>query len=225
MALGAALKALSVRGWYAQRSDDLQRRLAEMATLRHFKEGEAIYLIGDTPNGVFGLVRGSFNMSFPRGDGEDYVMHRVRSGIWFGDLALFSAAPRLVSVHAAEPAIAVHITTANLEKLVREEPRYYAYFYQMTYENFALAFRVITNLSIPSAEKRVADRLLLEAAARGEPKGWIKMSQPELARLVALSLPTLQRIMARFVHDELIEQGYGRLRVMDAKSLRQICSG
>ena len=58
---------------------------------------------GEVPNGIFGLVRGSINIAFPRNDGEDYIAHHAGSGFWVGDLALFAKGLRLVSIHAAEP--------------------------------------------------------------------------------------------------------------------------
>lgn len=221
--LTAAMAALASEGWFSQRSAKTQKRLSRIARLRNFKADEPIYLAGDMPNGVFGLVSGTLTISFPRGDGEDYVVHRAGAGFWFGDLALFSTGARLVSIHAAKPTTAVQFTTQDLDRLVQEDPSLYADFYQMTYENFSTAFRVITNLAIPSPDKRVADRLILEAMACADPEGWMALSQPDLAQLTAMSVPTLQRVMARLTREGLVEQGYGRMRVLDRKGLRRVC--
>ena len=56
----------------------------------------------------------------------------------------------------------VELPCPQLRKLVRSDPRLYADFYALTYENFRTALQVIANLAIGSAEKRVADRLVLE---------------------------------------------------------------
>lgn len=112
----------------------------------------------------------------------------------------------------------------ELNKLVREDPRLYTDFYALTYENFKTAFQIITNLAIPSVDKRVADRLLLEAAACPDPEGWISISQPDLAQLLAISLPTLQRVIRRLACSGLVQQGYGRIKVIDPKALQQICT-
>ena len=104
------MRILSAQGWLAQRSKATRARLGTIAKLRNFAKDERVYLAGDPPNGVFGLVGGSINLSYPRGDGENYTVHRAGSGFWFGDLALFSDRPRLVSVHAAEPTVTVHLS-------------------------------------------------------------------------------------------------------------------
>jgi len=215
--LDLALRILKSRGWFSQRSKETQKRLAAIARVRTFGVNEPVYSAGEVPNGVFGLIHGSLNISFPRSDGEDYVMHRAGSGFWVGDLALFSEGLRLVSVHAAEPTKMVHFRSRELNKLVREDPRLYADFYTMTYENFRTAFQIITNLAISSVNKRVADRLLLETAACPDPEGWIPLSQPDLAQLVAVSLPTLQRVIRHFAG------GYRRIRVVDRTALQRVC--
>lgn len=219
----SAIRTLEAQGWFSGRSKETRARLSAIARLRHFAKDESVYLAGDVPNGVFGLVSGSLDISFPRGDGEDYTLHRAGSGFWVGDLALFSKGARLVSVRAAEPTLMVQFPAPELNRLVRADPRLYADFYALTYENFQTAFRIITNLAITSAEKRVANRLVLEVESRGDADGWISLSQAELAKLVAISSPTLQRVMRRFADAELVKKGYGRIQVIDRDMLEQIC--
>jgi CRP/FNR family transcriptional regulator, cyclic AMP receptor protein len=223
--LATALRVLEKQGWFSQRSKETRAVLSSIARLRSFAKDQAVYLAGDAPNGVFGLVSGSLNISFPRNDGENYVVHRAGSGFWAGDLALLSREPRLVSVHAAEPTVMVQLPASELRKLVRNEPRLYADFYALTYENFRTAFQIIANLAIASTEKRVADRLVLEVQTRGDADSWISLSQPELAKLLAISLPTLHRVMRRFAEAGLVQRSYARLQVIDRDALAQICKG
>jgi CRP-like cAMP-binding protein len=211
--LAAAINVLAAQGWFSQRSEETRARLSAIAKLRNFAKDELVYLAGDPPNGVFGLVAGSLNVSFPRGDGEDYTLHRAGSGFWVGDLALFSSGVRLVSVRAAEPSLMVHLPVHDLETLVRDDPRIYADFYALTYENFKIAFRIISNLGISSTEKRLADRLIMEVETRGDGK------------LVAISVPTLQRVMRRFAGAGLVKSSYARIQVTDRDALRRLCKG
>ncbi|MEG6507789.1 Crp/Fnr family transcriptional regulator [Methyloligella sp. 2.7D] len=221
--LQSALGVLAKRGWYSQRSEETQRRLATIAKLRELGADEAVYLAGDDPAGVYGLVEGSVNISFPRGDGEVYVMHRAAIGFWIGDLALFAQKSRLISLHAGDAAVLVELPSPALRRLLNDDPRLYADFYAMTYENVEITFQAVTNLSIASVEKRVADRLLMAASARPEGQEWIEISQPDLARLLAISLATLQRAIRRFAQEGLVERGYGRIKVLDPEGLRRVC--
>jgi CRP/FNR family cyclic AMP-dependent transcriptional regulator len=220
--LAAALRALEEQGWFSQRSEATRAKLRAIAKLRNFSKNELVYMAGDAPNGVFGLVSGSLNVSFPQADGQDYTMHRAGCCFWVGDLALFSEGPRLVSVRAAEPTQMVQLPAKELARLVRDDPQLYADFYALTYENFRTAFQIIVNLAIVSTEKRVADRLLLEAERRGDGEGWISLSQSELAKLVAISVPTLQRVLRRFASAGLVTNRYARIQVIDRDALVRV---
>ncbi|ODR97152.1 hypothetical protein AUC70_12825 [Methyloceanibacter stevinii] len=220
--LERALEVLRSRGWYSERSKETQKRLAEIARLRTFDTDEPVYSSGQVPNGVFGLVNGSIKVAFPRNDGEDYIAHHAGSGFWIGDLALFANAPRLVSIHAAEPTTMVQLRPQGILRLIQDDPQLHTDFYALTYENFRTALNLIANLAIVSIDKRVADRLLLETAAHPKADGWVQLSQPDLAQLLAVSLPTLRRTIGRLAHAGLVEQGYGRVKVVDRKGLQKI---
>jgi CRP/FNR family cyclic AMP-dependent transcriptional regulator len=65
----------------------------------------------------------------------------------------------------------------------------------------------------------VAGRLLAEHNGRSSTDGWIKLSQPELAEMLSMSVPTLQRASSKLVAENLIEVAYGRMRILDMDSL------
>jgi CRP/FNR family transcriptional regulator, cyclic AMP receptor protein len=119
----------------------------------------------------------------------------------------------------------VQLSANDLARLVSDDPHLYSDFYALTYENFQTVYRIIVNLAIPSTDKRIADRLLLEVETRGDAEGWISLSKPELARLVAVSLPTLQRVMRRFASGGLVTSSYARIQVMDRNALVRLCRG
>lgn len=51
----------------------------------------------------------------------------------------------------------------------------------------------------------------------------VHMSQPELTKLVATSLPTLQRVMRRFACDGPVINKYARIQLMDRDALERLC--
>ncbi|MEZ5786941.1 MAG: Crp/Fnr family transcriptional regulator [Xanthobacteraceae bacterium] len=221
--LRSAIMILEKEGWFSQRPQKTRALLTTIAQLRKFSKNEPVYLAGDRANGVFGLVRGSLHISIPRIDGEDFIAHRAGAGFWIGDLALFAGEERLVSVRAAEPTQMVQLPADALQQLVRDNPWLYEDFYALTYQNFRTTFAILSMLSMSSTTKRVATKLLLQVETRADREGWIDISQPELAGLLAISLPTLQRIMRRFQAAGFIKSSYARIQVLDRNALAQIC--
>ena len=222
MSLKRALEIVGEQGWFSERSTQTRSHLAKIAKLRNFAKSDLIFMVGDRPNGMFGLVSGSLTLSIPRGDGEDYMIHRAATGFWIGDLALFADHNRIVSVQAGEPTVMVHLPAPDLKLLVVRNPSLYADFYTLAYENCRILMQIISNLAIPSSDKRLADRLLLELETRGDEEGWIPASQPELATLAAMSLPTLRRVLQRFAAASLIKQRYGQIQVLDRAALNRV---
>jgi CRP-like cAMP-binding protein len=136
---------------------------------------------------------------------------------------LFADQTRLVSVTAAEATEVVHLPDHGLAQLVHANPSLYADFYALSHENLATALRLLANLATSPSEARVAVRLLWQDELRTANDGWVRVSQTKLAELVALSLPTLQRVLQRLQQDGLIELGYGRVRICDSVGLLKIC--
>lgn len=221
--LDGVLPALVKEGWFAERSEESRRQLASIAVIRDYDHDEPLYLAGDPPNGVFGLVSGSLNLSIPRPDGEDFVFHRAKSGFWVGDLALFAGATRLISVRAAEPSRLIHLPADRIRQLADLYPTLHQDFYRLTYENFRFAIRVIGELTVPATDHKVALRLLLDSEVAKDDGGWITVSQSELAERIGVSLPTVQRTVRRLVESGLVEVGYRRIRVIDSKGLLAVC--
>lgn len=221
--LEAALAVVSQSGWFAERPEALKEALRRIARLRRFSPGEAIYLVGDEPNGIFGLVDGGVDIAIPRSDGLEMTVHRADPGFWIGDLAQFTGQTRLVSVVAAEPTLVIHFPQHALRPLVEASPGFYPDFYALTYENVRLLLRLLANLASTPSEVRVAMRLLMYDGARD--RLGINISQGKLAELVGLSAPTLQRALRRLQDDNLIKVGYSRIEILDRRGLQSICGG
>jgi CRP-like cAMP-binding protein len=221
--LDESLSRLARRGWLAERNQELRSAIACIARLQHYATGEPLCLYGDPPNGVFGLVSGALDISLPRSDGMELTAHRANPGFWVGDLALFANETRLMSLHAAEPSWVVHLPAEPLRRMLRQMPHLFADFYALTYENMALTLRVLTDLTTSTSEARVGLRLLLDADTQMQPGGWFHITQATLAPMVALSVPSLRRILHKMEASGLIETNYARIRIVDRHRLLRLC--
>ena len=217
-------KQLETRGWLAERSPDVRTRLIDIAQVRSYRPGEPLFNFGDTPGGVYGIARGAVDISIPREDGQEIVVHQAQPGFWVGDLALFSSQRRLVTVTAATKVDAAVLSKTRLARLLKQAPELVTDFYMLSHRNVATTLQLIANLSIPRAEARIALRLLIYDQKRTVGEDWMNLSQEKLAQLTALSLPTVQRALRHFLDEGAVELGYGRLRICDREKLLGFCS-
>jgi CRP-like cAMP-binding protein len=214
---------LEARGWLAERSPDVRARLSEIARVRRYAPGENLYSAGEEALGVYGIARGALDISIPREDGQEIVIHRTQPGFWIGDLALFSAQRRVVTATAATDVVAAFLSKDRLAQLLEQHPELVTDFYMLSHRNVATTLRLVANLSIPRAEARIALRLLIHDQRQGKDQDWMPLSQEKLAQLTALSLPTVQRALRYLAEEDIVELGYGRLRVIDRERLLGHC--
>jgi CRP/FNR family cyclic AMP-dependent transcriptional regulator len=78
-------------------------------------------------------------------------------------------------------------------------------------------------LAIQSADSRIALRLLMHDNALGSRGDWIRLSHDALSQLVAVSPKTVCRTLVHLQQLDLIETGYGRIRVIDHAALARYC--
>ncbi len=193
------------------------------AVRRTYGADEALFVQGDPANGIHAVLDGSVKITVPADDGQEFVIHQEGRGFWIGDLALFATAHRLISVVATRPTETLFFPAPRLERLVQDSPDFVRDFYALSHENMQKALRIVANLAVTGTEKRLVLRLLHLDEVTSDAEGWIPVSQEELAAMIAVSAPTLHRALHRLIELDLIEGGYGRLRLKDRRALVASC--
>ena len=206
---------LRQRGWFAARSVPFQTDALKHSVQKDFQPGQPLYRYGDVGTGLFGVMEGSVQITIPADDGQEFVAHREEAGFWIGDLASLAEQTRLVTVVATAPTRTMFLSSARIEMMLVAVPEYWRDFYALSHENTQTALRILANLAVVKADRRLALRLLHLQETVAQAGGWIDVSQDALAAMVAVSVPTLQRALYRFVDAGLIELGYAKLRVLD----------
>ncbi len=217
------LDALQESSWFNTRSPAFQDALLRSAVRRTYGADEALFVQGDPANGIHAVLDGSVKITVPADDGQEFVIHQEGRGFWIGDLALFATAHRLISVVATRPTETLFFPAPRLERLVQDSPDFVRDFYALSHENMQKALRIVANLAVTGTEKRLVLRLLHLDEVTSDAEGWIPVSQEELAAMIAVSAPTLHRALHRLIELDLIEGGYGRLRLKDRRALVASC--
>jgi CRP-like cAMP-binding protein len=219
-----AAEFLQATGWLSERPAATRRLILDAAKLVRFGANETVYHMGDPADGVYGFVTGGLRVLMPSEDGEVVTVHVTEPGFWVGDSAFFASSNRLISLVTVQPVVALHVSQISLRTLVEEHPGLNQDFFALSHRNLATALRLLANLAIASSQRRIALRLLHYEELSGAPGGWLDLNQSDLTRLLAVSLPTVQRVLRRMSTAGAIEVGYGRLRIIDRKKLIGLCS-
>ncbi|MEX0286185.1 MAG: Crp/Fnr family transcriptional regulator [Paracoccaceae bacterium] len=210
---------LLTRGWLSRRDVETQQLILGAMTAKAFEPGETLYRIGDSSSGVYGLAEGWVSVSIGADDGRETMVHASGPGFWIGDLSLLSDRARQVTLVALGPVRALALSSTTVTELVRDRPQLYRDFYDLTRDNMETALRILGIDRVPHSDRRLALRLMQLAEPDPSSTPWLPLTQPLLAELVSVSVPTLQRAVARLVEAGLIEPGYGGLQILDRERL------
>lgn len=212
--------------WFGSLPDALQRLVVERATVRRFLKGEAIIRHGAAAKGMHAVLEGRVHVTWLLEDGTRALIHVGEAGLWFGEYALLASATSVGSVVAATPVRTLRLGVGAFEQLVKEDPRYYRHFAQLTLGRYAMVMRYYAESNWLPAEEWLRVRLQDLAAMQRSSAGThgaveIRVSQAELASLIGVSRQTLSKLLARIAERGLIEVGFRTIRVLDDGAMPQ----
>jgi CRP-like cAMP-binding protein len=154
-----------------------------------------------------------------RPTGEEYALFRPGPGFWVGHYAVLNNEPHLLACAAAEQTVLVWLPKQRLIQLLKKDLNLNNAFSKLTYRHMRNVLDLVGQMTLQDSVKRVASRLLAEDWGRKSSDGWVPLSQSEFAEMLSMSLPTLQRAMSKLASKQLIEIGYGRVRLLDREGL------
>jgi len=204
--------------WFASLPPALQARIAQLAVLRRFRTGQYLLREGDSPRGMFGLVRGRTRHVCAVGEDREVLIHIGGPGLWTGEYALLSGARAVGSVIADVPTQALHLSVKDWQRIVDEEPRWLSHFAALLAERFAAAVRAYADAQAMPRDEWVYARLQSVAQmerAHGAALPRIRLSQSQTASMVGVSRQTLNASLARLQARGLVRVGFRMIELVE----------
>ena len=93
MDIVAAREIAQSHGWLSQTPPSFRREVLDRCYLQSFKAGELVFIVGDPPGGMYGLVSGGLGVSIAPGERGPYFVHFARPGTWFGEVSVITGQP------------------------------------------------------------------------------------------------------------------------------------
>jgi len=220
--LDALARTPLFRGLPPERLELLTPRLHRQS----FNRGSMVYLEGDPSDVIQIVVEGCVKVSKVSADGGEIIIMFARPGDTCGlPAALVEGSRRATQGEATEDSVLLALDRESLYELLEREP----VVMRRVLENVARMARFeleahseVAFLDLPA---RVALKLLDLAEQYGEPfKGGTRIarrvSQRELAGMVAASREKVNRVIAALVDDGAIRQVAGHITILDPERLR-----
>jgi CRP-like cAMP-binding protein len=220
-----ALNALAhVPAFEALKPEDLER-IAEVAVVRSFPAGHAIFREGDESTTCYVLRSGHARAVREHPDGRSIALSHFGPGDIFGELAMFDNERRSATIETLDDVEALAIGSADMRRLLRDQPDLAVEIVVSLAGRLREANERISRQSFQTVQSRVAgvvaqlvDQARTEGAA-GDTDIVVVATQADIAQLAGSSRESASRFLAVLERAGVVTQGRGRVTVHDPAAL------
>jgi CRP-like cAMP-binding protein len=209
---------------FARLTTDQLALLARSVGTQTFERDEAIFHQGSMGSTLYIIVRGQVRIYTVNEAGQELTVRMLKTGEFFGELALLDGQPRSASVEAMCPTIALTLHRSTFLHILSDYPSIAA----SVLEAMAARLRMTTvyaeqMANLPAPQRVV--RQLLELATcygiadRGAIRIDLHLTQDDLASLSGTTRETVNRVLSNLRDQGLIRVERARVSVLKMQQL------
>ncbi|MDD2371462.1 MAG: Crp/Fnr family transcriptional regulator [Firmicutes bacterium] len=188
---------------------------------KNFIKGDSIHSADEECLGVLLIKSGVLRVFILSEDGREVTLYRL----YPGNTCILSASCILnsmsfeVHISADEDTQVLLINIAAFGKVTKENVYAENFSLRNAMERFSEVMYAVEEVLFSSIEKRLANFLLEESDRIGENK--IKVTHDQIAKNIGSAREVVTRMLKVFHEEGLIEQGRGRIKILNEKGLEK----
>lgn len=218
------IDGLSQGSWFGRLPQALRERVISRASVRSYDKGQFLSLEGCPPKGLFAVLEGQVQLVVAMGNGDEGLVHVAGPGFWFGELAVLTGNPAVVSAIAHSPVRALLLSKPQFDLIVEEDPRSFRYFAELAFERYATLAHAFAEFQASTPDARLRRRLaalvrLRRSDRTGHDNVALDVTQADLSRMIGVSRQTLNRLLGQLQERGLIELGFRKITIPDPRRL------
>jgi CRP/FNR family transcriptional regulator, cyclic AMP receptor protein len=192
--------------------------LARSSYRKKIEKGATLFYRGDPAEAFFLLQTGEIIIVLTNSDGRELIINVMQPGDFFGELGLLTGQPRSADAMARRASELVIIPRQAFLEAVEKEPRLSRRLLEVTAFRLSRSSEFETSLAFLDAHARLA-RVLLELDGQNEERGYITISQDELARRSGLIRQTVAKILGQWRRKGWLLTGRGHIMLLNRSAL------
>jgi len=187
----------------------------------HFGKGQFIFLQSD-PSDRFYIVRsGLVSILLESSDGREMVINEMRPGDFFGELGLLTGKDRSTSAVARTDCDLLVFPRQAFLDIIEAEPLIARSILDLTANRLRNSSERESALAFLDAQARLA-RLLVQLDKQEPEKGYVTLSQGELAQRTGLTRQTVAKALGRWRKAGWLITGRGRILLLRRNELARL---
>ena len=198
--------------------------LSENRPFRAFRKKDLIFMEGETPNDLYFITKGSVKTYKLNYDGKELVTGIHPAGSFFGYTPLLEDKPYCENAEALDETQVMVIPRNDFLTLLYSSKDVARKFIKLLSNNLEEAERRLLDVAYQSVRQRVAGALLQirEKYAMPGGQGLISFARKDISGLIGTATVSLNRTLADFRDEGLIEILDDGLRILDQKKLERL---
>ena len=195
--------------------------LARACRFQQIKKGEILFFQSDASELAYIVRSGIISIVLNSPNGRDMVINEMRMGDMFGELGILTKQPRSTSAMARTDSELLVIPCKAFLSIVDAEPQLARRLLDITASRLQRSGEREGALVFMDAQARLA-RLLLDLDKQEHEKGYITISQDELAHHTGLIRQTVAKALGKWRRDGWLITGRGRIMLLNHKALAEL---
>jgi len=212
------LKSISI---YSELRESSATALSRACKFQKIRKGEILFFQSDESEFAYIVRSGIISIVLNSPNGRDMVINEMRAGDMFGELGILTKQPRSTSAMARTDSELLVIPCQAFLRIVADEPQLARHLLDITASRLQRAGEREGALVFMDAQARLAS-LLLDLDKQEHEKGYITISQDELAHHTGLIRQTVAKALGKWRRDGWLITGRGRIMLLNHKALEEL---
>jgi CRP-like cAMP-binding protein len=213
-------------GWLSRTSTEFCDVVCQRSHVKKLHAGNILFLAGDEPRGLFGLVTGGLGAFIAPDNTLPAFAHLFHPGSWLGEIPALTGCHHVVGTQATRESTILHLPAQALNEILVANPEYWKFLGQLAATHVEISITAIADLMRRDNKQRLAAIILRLAGSRiaGEPlaEHEVHVSQEDIAAISNLARTTVISILNQLEKAGLIERSYRRLRISNPDGMRAL---
>jgi CRP/FNR family transcriptional regulator, cyclic AMP receptor protein len=193
--------------------------LERSGSRRRLEKGSFIFFRDDPSDNFYILLSGEVSIVLSSPDGRELIINAVRPGEFFGELGLLTGEPRSANAVVRQACDLVDIPGQEFLAALDCDPRITRRMLVDTASRLSRTSDFQNQLAFLDAHSRLAS-VLLDLDHKDEERGYITISQEELAQRTGLIRQTVAKTLGLWRRNGWLLTGRGHIMLLNRNALR-----
>jgi CRP/FNR family cyclic AMP-dependent transcriptional regulator len=195
--------------------------LARAGKFARVEKGQFIFFKSDPAEKVYLVRSGLVSIVLESPDGREMVINEMRPGDSFGEVGVLTGQPRSTSAIVRKEGILLELPRQAFMSVLGTEPALARRILEMTANRLRGSSERESALAFLDAQARLA-RLLLQLEQQAVEKGYVTISQEELAQRTGQTRQTVAKALGRWRRAGWLITGRGHIMVLNREALGKL---